>query len=56
MRKTTLLAFVTAALALVTVVTNLVRADAGPTGKASVTPVVQVHSAGSLKVNSFNAI
>jgi hypothetical protein len=56
MRKTTLLAFATAALAVVTVVTSLVRVDAGPAGKQSVAPVVQVHSADSLKANSFNAI
>jgi hypothetical protein len=56
MRKTTILAFATAALALVTVAANLVRADAGPAGKASITPMVQVHSAASLKANGFNAI
>ena len=35
MRKTTILAFATAVLALVTVVTDLVRADAGSTSKVS---------------------
>jgi hypothetical protein len=56
MRKTTLLALATAALALVTVVTNLIRAEAGPITKQSAAPVVQVQGSSGLKVTHFNAI
>jgi hypothetical protein len=56
MRKTTILAFATAVLAVVTVVTSLVRAEAGPIGKVSASPVVQVHSIDALKADIFDTI
>ena len=52
MRKTTILAFATAVLALVTVVTDLVRADAGSTGKVLGKVVQQVQTAGAPGVKS----
>jgi hypothetical protein len=56
MRKTTILAVATAVLAIVTVVTDLIRADAGPTGKVSANPAVQVQTAGGLTPKTFDAI
>ena len=52
MRKTTILAFATAVLALVTVVTDLVRADAGSTSKVSGKVVQQVQTADVPRVKS----
>jgi hypothetical protein len=52
MRKITILAFATAVLAVVTVVTDLVRADAGSTGKVSGKVVQQVQTAGVPSVKS----
>jgi hypothetical protein len=51
-RKTTILAFATAVLALVTVVTDLVRADAASTSKVSGIVVQQVQTAGTPRVES----
>jgi hypothetical protein len=57
MRKTTLLAIATAALAVITVVTSLIRTDSGPAGKVSTsTAVQQVHTATSLAPRNFDAI
>lgn len=58
MRKTTILAIATAALAVVTVVTDLVRADAGAiSSKVSANPVVQqVQTVSSLNAERFDAI
>jgi hypothetical protein len=57
MRKTTILAIATAALAVVTIVTDLIRADAGAfSGKVSVNPVSHVRTTGALKATNFNAI
>lgn len=61
MRKTIVLAYATAALAVVAIVTDLVRADIGtPTGKEQ-NPVVQVQTDGGqtmsrLRVRSSEAI
>jgi hypothetical protein len=41
MRNITILAFATAGLAIVTVVTDLIRADAGSNSKVPASPVVQ---------------
>jgi hypothetical protein len=59
MRKTTILAIATAALAVVTVVTDLIRADtSAKISKVSANPVVQqVQTAGGLNAKkSFDAI
>jgi len=57
MRKTTILAIATAALAIVTVVTDLIRADAGSlSGKVSVNSVSHVRTTSALKVSNFDAI
>jgi len=56
MRKTTILAIATAALAVVTVVTDLIRTDAGFNGKVSVNSVSHVRTTGALKATNFNAI
>ena len=57
MRKTTILAIATAALAVVTVVTDLIRADAGSfSGKVSVNSVSHVRTTGALKATNFDAI
>ena len=58
MRKTTILAIATAALAVVTVVTDLIRADmSAKSSKVSVNPVVQqMQTAGGLNAKSFDAI
>jgi hypothetical protein len=57
MRKTTILAFATAVLAVVTVITDLIRADAGAiSSRVAANPVVQVQTAGGLNAKSFNAI
>jgi hypothetical protein len=54
MRKTTILAIATAALAIVTVITDLIRADAGSIdSKASAGPVLQqVQNPGGVNVRS----
>jgi hypothetical protein len=57
MRKTTLLAIATAALAVVTVVTDLVRADMGPLhSTVTAQPAVQVQTVVGLKTHPFDAI
>jgi hypothetical protein len=56
MRKTTILAIATAALAVVTVVSDLIRADAGFSGKVSVNSVSHVRTTGALKATNFDAI
>ena len=57
MRKITVLAFATAALAIVTIVTDLIRADAGSlNGKVSVNQASHVRTTGALKVPNFDAI
>jgi hypothetical protein len=56
MRKTTILAIATAALAVVTVVTDLIRADATPIGKLSMNSVSHVRTTGALKASNFDAI
>ncbi len=57
MRKTTILALATAALAVVTIVTDLIRADAGAfSGKLSANQVSHVRTTGALKVSNFDAI
>lgn len=56
MRKATILAIATAALAVVTVVTDLIRADAGLGGKVSVNSVSHVRTTGALKATNFDAI
>jgi hypothetical protein len=56
MRKTTILAIATAVLAVVTVVTDLMRADASANNKVSASPVAQVQTAGDLKAKVFDAI
>jgi hypothetical protein len=56
MRKATILAIATAALAVVTIVTDLIRADAGSfTGKLSANSA-HVRTTGALKATNFNAI
>jgi hypothetical protein len=53
MRKITILAFATAGLAIVTVVTDLVRTDAGSNSKVSAGPAVQqVQTAVGVNVKS----
>jgi hypothetical protein len=56
MRKTTILALATAALAVVTVVTDLIRADAGVFSGVSANSVSHVRTTGALKVENFDAI
>ncbi len=56
MRKTTILAIATAALAVVTVVTDLIRADVTLTGKLSMNSVSHVRTTGALKASNFDAI
>lgn len=61
MRKTIPLAAAIAGLAVVTIVTGLVRSDADVDGKASVSPLAQVETVagptpGRLRVKSFDAI
>ena len=57
MRKTTILAIVTAALAAVTIITDLIRAEAGPLGgAAAVNSVSHVRTTGALKAPDFDAI
>ena len=58
MRKTTILAIATAALAVVTDVTDLIRADTiAKTSKVSANPVLQqVQTPGGLNAKSFYAI
>jgi hypothetical protein len=57
MRKTTILALATAALAVVTIVTDLIRADASAiSGKISANQVSHVRTTGALKVENFDAI
>ena len=57
MRKTTILAIAVAALAVVTVATDLIRTDAGSlVGKVSVNSVSHVRTTGALKATNFNAI
>ncbi|HZT25840.1 MAG TPA: hypothetical protein VFA57_09080 [Pseudolabrys sp.] len=57
MRKTTILAIVTAALAAVTIITDLIRAEAGPLGgAAAVNSVSHVRTTGILKAPDFDAI
>ena len=56
MRKVTVLAFATAALALVTIVTDLIRGDAGSfNGKLSANSA-HVRTTGALKAANFDAI
>ena len=56
MRKTTILAIATAALAVITVATDLIRTDAVLVGKVSVNSVSHVRTTGALKAANFNAI
>jgi hypothetical protein len=56
MRKTTILAIAIAALAVVTVVTDLIRADASFGGKVSLNSVSHVRTTGALKATNFDAI
>jgi hypothetical protein len=58
MRKTTILAIATAALAVVTVVTDLIRADVETISKqvSAATAVQQVQTASGLNAKSFDAI
>jgi hypothetical protein len=56
MRKTTILAIATAALAVVTVATDLIRTDASFSGTVSVNSVSHVRTTGALKATNFNAI
>lgn len=58
MRKTTVLAFATAALAIVTIVTDLIRGDAAqPAGRFMTDgQVLHVRTTGALKATSFDAI
>lgn len=57
MRKTTILALATAALAVITIVTDLIRADAGVfSGKVSANSVSHVRTTGTLKAENFDAI
>lgn len=57
MRKTIVLAFAIAAFAVVTVITDFIRADAGVNGKqASANPVTQVQTSGATSVRMFDAI
>jgi len=57
MRKTIVLAFAIAAFAVVTVITDFIRDDAGAAGnQASANPVTQVRTSGALSVRMFDAI
>jgi len=57
MRKTIVLAFAIAAIAVVTVITDFIRDDAGAAGnQASANPVTQVRTSGALSVRMFDAI
>jgi len=57
MRKATILAIATAVLAVVTVITDVIRVDTGSIGgKVAAAPVVQVQTADGLNVQSFDAI
>jgi len=57
MRKTTILAIAVAALAVVTVATDLIRTDAGSlVGKVSVNSVSHVRTTSALKASNFDAI
>lgn len=56
MRKTIVLAFAIAAFAVVTVITDFIRADAGVNGKQAANPVTQVQTSGALSVRMFDAI
>jgi hypothetical protein len=56
MRKTIVLAFAIAALAVVTVITDFIRADAGSSKQAANSITQQVHSSGALSVKMFDAI
>jgi hypothetical protein len=56
MRKTTILAIATAALAVVTVATDLIRADASFSSKVSLNSVSHVRTTGALKAVNFDAI
>ena len=56
MRKTTILAIATAALAVVTVATDLIRTDASFSGTVSMNSVSHVRTTGALKATNFNAI
>jgi hypothetical protein len=57
MRKTIVLAFAIAAFAVVTVITDFIRVDAGINGKqAWANPVTQVQTSGANSVRMFDAI
>jgi hypothetical protein len=57
MRKITILAIATAALAVVTIVTDLIRADAGAlSGRVSANQTSHVRTTGALEVPNFDAI
>jgi hypothetical protein len=56
MRKTTVLAIAAAALAVVAIVTDLIRADAAFGGNLSVNSVSHVRTTGALKALNFDAI
>jgi hypothetical protein len=57
MRKTNMLAIATAALAVVAVVTGLIRGDVPANSKLSAAPAVQhVLTAGGLNTHHFDAI
>ncbi len=56
MRKTTILAIATAALAVVTIVTDLIRADAGSLNGRVSANSAHVRTTGALKVPNFDAI
>jgi len=57
MRKTTILALATAALAVVTIVTDLMRADVSAiSGQLSANQVSHVRTTGALKAPNFDAI
>jgi len=56
MRKTIVLAFAIAALAVVTVITDFIRTDAGSGKQAAANSDTQVHTSGALSVKMFDAI
>ncbi len=58
MRKTIVLAFAIAAFAVVTVITDFIRVDAGIAGnrQATANPVTQVQALGATPVRMFDAI
>jgi len=56
MRKSIVLAFAIAALAVVTVITDIIRADAGSSKQASANSVTQVQTSGATSVRMFDAI